>query len=439
MSPRRGRWLAITEWTLFAVGILIHATQVPKGLWGDGAYRFQYLQLLVQSKPSLSSFQYSYVGPMFALPLYLLDVLFKTPTHWFTERYNLLLFTVCVVVLARLWRNEADRAQVRAFALLLIAASMLPFHTILFYGEMFTAVTVAIGLALLPRTRWGWVLVALGCANSPACVVPMGLVALWLAWRDRRLLPLLAVGATAGFVLLENLVRRGDALASDYVGSGTGAAGVLPFTGKPGFSYPLLFGLLALLFSFGRGIAWFVPGLWLSFAKRRVRTAVDGTLVAWLIFTVGLVVVYAKWWSWHGAAYQGPRFMLFAVFPAAWLLAHFIVFRREEKLSPFITLTVLAFSVWVSIACMSFHYFKMERLPQCGMAEGALCTFVVDFSTLFYPWVQALPVSPDEKLHDAFCVLVGLRFAVPLVIEGSARLKERWLRQRALPLKQWGL
>ena len=35
----------------------------------------------------------------------------------------------------------------------------------------------------------------------------------------------------------------------------------LPYSGQPGFSYPFFFGVLSVLFAFGRGLVFFAPGL----------------------------------------------------------------------------------------------------------------------------------------------------------------------------------
>jgi hypothetical protein len=43
----------------------------------------------------------------------------------------------------------------------------------------------------------------------------------------------------------------------------------MPYTGRPGFSYPFLFGVLGILFSFGRGLAFFAPALWLLLLPRK--------------------------------------------------------------------------------------------------------------------------------------------------------------------------
>ena len=65
----------------------------------------------------------------------------------------------------------------------------------------------------------------------------------------------------------------------------------------------------------------------MPWARARARVA-DATeparapLVALLVvFTAGLVVVYARWWAWYGGVNWGPRFFVVAILPASVILA----------------------------------------------------------------------------------------------------------------------
>ena len=64
----------------------------------------------------------------------------------------------------------------------------------------------------------------------------------------------------ASLVLLENAVQHGNPLEGGYAND-AGRRTALPYSGLPGFSYPLFFGVLSVLFSFGRGLVFFAPGL----------------------------------------------------------------------------------------------------------------------------------------------------------------------------------
>ena len=62
---------------------------------------------------------------------------------------------------------------------------------------------------------------------------------------------------------------------------------IMPYSGRPGFSYPFLFGLLSILFSFGNGLLFFTPGLLLPIRK---------TLSKWPLHQkINLSQVYTLW------------------------------------------------------------------------------------------------------------------------------------------------
>ena len=136
---------------------------------------------------------------------------------------------------------------------------MFPAALATYYGETCTAILVGAGLdggALASRRLGrvaGWAAVALGVANTPATLLALGLALLGRIWATKRLRYALAgVGALA-LIVGESLARRGTAVATLYI-SNAGEKTIMPFSGLPGFSYPFLLGLLAILFSFGKGL-----------------------------------------------------------------------------------------------------------------------------------------------------------------------------------------
>src|SRR6185436_5776493 len=111
-----------------------------------------------------------------------------------------------------------------------------------------------------------------------------------------------------------NYVVRGGFLTTGYSGD-EGFRTVLPFSGRSGFSYPFALGVLSMLLSFGKGILFFAPGLLLVAQARRLADRKVAALIdAWMLFLVGLVLVYARWWAWYGGWFWGPRFLLIAVY-----------------------------------------------------------------------------------------------------------------------------
>src|SRR5260370_34862093 len=86
----------------------------------------------------------------------------------------------------------------------------------------------------------------------------------WWAWRVKRIRAVAPIVVGAGLWLLENLVRRKSALVTGYEGD-HGFRTLLPYSGLPGFRYPIFFLALLLLVSFGKGLLFFAVGLVLPF------------------------------------------------------------------------------------------------------------------------------------------------------------------------------
>ncbi len=176
-----------------------------------------------------------------------------------------------------LLRQRLDRSLLRRFLILLVFASMLPQQLTDFDGEIFTALLVLIGATLVVQRRGkiGWPLIVLGTVNAPASLVGLGLLSLTRIWSTHRLRYIVVPLLAAVLIGLEDWLRRGNPLNSGYNNSdgNTGFRTLMPYSGLPGFSYPLFFGLLSILFSFGKGLVFYMPGLFLFFPVRtRLRS-----------------------------------------------------------------------------------------------------------------------------------------------------------------------
>ena len=328
----------------------------PFSIGSDGLVRFDSLDAFLRHG-TLDRSKYSMYGPLAAAPLWYAGDALGHPTEavWV---FNRLAFFAALAGLWRTLRPVLPREELTRFTALLLFGSMFPWHAMGFFAEVFHAACVGAGLALLATRRGGWALLGAalcvwGTANVPATAVGLALAACVLCWHRRRLRYLALPAVAAGLILLENTLRRGGPFAGGYAGE-AGHPTVLPYSGLPGFSYPLFFGLLSVLFSFGKGLVFFAPGLFARYPERHEPSArlasqrpatEDGSLSSvaglceagaaehsdedavrlvyrvWLAVVVGLVLVYARWWAWYGGAVWGPRFFLFASLPAALVLA----------------------------------------------------------------------------------------------------------------------
>jgi hypothetical protein len=448
--PRLRAWV---ETSLIVLGLLAQFFLLPHILDADGETRYQALDALLRNDVLLEN-KYSLIGPLFAAPLWLLGALFGDAA-WWVARFNTIFLGAGLLTLYLLLRNRMDRRLLRAFLLLLLVASMFPAHVEGFYGEVFTALCVAAGgILLFTRARWGgWVALIVGVANTPATIVGLVLMMAQRLLRSRRLRYALIPLAAFALIALESWIRRGSPLASGY-DHDAGNRTFMPYSGLPGFSYPFFLGLLSLIFSFGKGIIFFAPGLLLPTRRALGAFSVRLRMIhrLWLLFVVGLILVYASWWAWYGGWFWGPRFLLFASIPASLALA---VWLRKADASLWMrlaTLGVLTLSCWVGVNGAVFS--DATLAPTCvwyDFAREAYCHYIPEFSVLWRPFVNAsqMGLGPAfyaaEKLDQGkliymgFTALVYLYFAIPLVVKmiGQAiSLARRYVRER-LSLVAW--
>jgi hypothetical protein len=416
MGRNQRRFRRRFEIALGLAGLAMFFFLLPQEISGDGAVRFQAIAQLIE-QGQVSSMGYSLVGPLLSVPLYLLGKLHQTP-QWWCARFNVLVLTIGLFISSRLLRHRRDQAPLSQFYLLLIAASMFPNHLRGYYGEVLTAVLVVVGIlaVCLGRPLGGWCAIVFGTVNSPAAIVGLGFITVKQALDDRRWRHLLALVVAAGLILMESWLRRGHPFTTGYEGN-AGIQTILPYSGRPGFSYPFFFGLLSILFSFGKGIIFYAPGLLLSVSNRRAmeRDALYRAYRLWMWFLIGLILVYAKWWAWYGGWFWGPRFFLFASIPASFALATRL-HRGERSLAEGLTtLSVLALSVWVGINGAVFNQSNLEICTKENYALEALCWYVPEFSPLWRPFIVPTALRAEHLTIIAYGGLVFAYLGFPLL------------------------
>lgn len=371
---------------LFAgVGILL-LTATPN-IHADGTVRFDAVRSLLRG--DLPPIKYSLVQPLLGVPIVHLARLFYIGSWTAIAYFNITVFLVLAFPLwSQLSRLYNPRIATRAL-LLLLCASMLPHHLRHYYGELLSAMAITTGI-LYARDRpvWAVVLMAIGVANTPVLLAPVGLTALVLI----RHAPAVMAAAVAAALLIgaELYAKFGTVFSSPYLEAGEkGYQTVLPYSGLAGFSYPIFFGVLSVLFSFGKGLVWFIPGL-LAFIDRnvthrlRLRGAPAGKGLA--AFCISIVLVYSSWWAWYGGDYWGPRFFLILCFPAALALAVATI-SPATKTRAWIALALLALSSWVGINGTVFAQRSMDLCWQNNYELEFLCWYVPEFSALWRPFV----------------------------------------------------
>jgi len=390
---------------LAGLGVVLLTFVLPHEISSDGRARFFALAQIIEWH-EMPTTAYSMIGPLCSAPLYFLGRLIATP-EWWCARFNLVVFAGGLLIASALVRDRVPREARTKWLLILLAASMFPIHVEGYFGEVFTAVLAGVGLLAVREgyTVAGWSAAVVGVANTPASIVGLAGAAAIQAWDTRRLRHLLPVAAAAAMIAAESWIRRGSPLITGYEGN-HGATTLLTYSGRPGFSYPLFFGLLSVLFSFGKGLAFYAPGLLLS-----VRQRLDGYRL-WVAFLAGLVLVYAKWWAWFGGLFFGPRFFLFASIPASFALATWLVAVREAGAARLAAaLAALTLSAWVAIAGVAFNQSAIDVCRDWSLEWT--CFYVPEFSPLWRPFVEwTTPTGPRATVAAYFC-LVYARLASP--------------------------
>ena len=432
---------------LVGAGVIVAA---PLGIGNDGIVRFNSLDTLLRTG-KLDRTKYSLYGPIAAAPLWYLGEAIGYPeeTVWV---FNRVVFLAAVVALWLTLRPVLAHSERVRFAVLLLLGSMFPWHVMGFFAEVFHVVCVGLGLALLAVCRpWWWqalggVLCVWGTANVPATTVGLAFAACVLCWHRRRLI-YCALPAVAGLMILaENYLRRGDPFDGGYAGE-TGYRTALPYSGLPGFSYPLFFGLLSVLFSFGKGLIFFAPGLFAPGLTLAPLLRGEGgersepgegesdpaRLVyrVWLAVVVGMVLVYARWWAWYGGAVWGPRFFLFASLPASLVLARWTA--RAEEHSTWTNVFVLVavvLSVWVGANGIVYQGHGSARYWANNFELEHLTWFVPECSVLWLPFVVPKTLGWEDYTRLAAFAVALAYLAWPVVRVLAIRFYRSLLRVR---------
>ncbi|HEV8193851.1 MAG TPA: hypothetical protein VGP82_20565, partial [Ktedonobacterales bacterium] len=438
----------VVEPALILCGLLAMAVLLPHHLVADGARRYEALsQLLGQGR--ISPLNYSLLGPLFSAPLWLLGHATANPVGWVLQ-FNLICLALCLLVLYLLLRPHVDRRVLGAFLLLLVAASMFPDHVRYYYGEVFTVACVGAGLAAVVfggrRTRLvGWAAIVVGTANIPPALVGLAAVTLVRLIQQKRLREILPLLSAVALVLAENWIRRGGPLNQGY-DDNHGVQTIMPYAGLPGFSYPFFFGLLAILLSFGKGLIFYTPGMFLPMRRalatlRATATRQADTLyLLWLSFVIGLIVIYAKWWSWYGGWFWGPRFFLFASLPASFVLAARLHARGIPLVGNLLTLGALALSFWVGVDGAIFGQNTLSEVCFANnYSQEFLCHFTLEFSALWRPFVAYEPLNTADVIYVAYSAIVFVYLVLPLlgrILEQGRELTQRLWRTH-LNLADW--
>jgi hypothetical protein len=401
------------EWTMVFAGGFVLLFVLRHEIGSDGLVRYFALAQLIEWH-ELSNNLYSLVGPLCAAPLYFLGRLIAS-SQWWCARFNTIVFLGALAVAWQLVRKDIGAALFRKFALVLIGASMFPYHLSGFFGEVFTTMLVAVGLLAVRfgHPVAGWSAAVVGVVNTPATLAGLGVASFVECYHTRRLRHLIPVVVAPCLMMVEAWIRRGSPFVTGYEGA-AGTRTILTYSGQPGFSYPLFFGLLSVLFSFGKGLVFYAPGLLLP-VRTRLRAISERLFTSyslWLGFLAGLILIYSKWWAWFGGWTWGPRFFLIAAIPASCAIA--VALHAYDDLGRglrFALFAILTLSAWVAIDGVVFHLYGLNLCLDDTFAS--LCWYVPEFSPLWRPFVEFTPPTIDRAAVGLYFVAIYVWLAMP--------------------------
>jgi hypothetical protein len=276
---------------------------------------------------------------------------------------------------------------------------MFPAHVIQYYGEVFSVLCMTLGIICIERKKSviGWILMVFSVTNMPGTIIPLGIICLYkiLGQKQYRyfVLPFIALG----MLILDAKIRLPRTLYAfnNYLFNDVNATTMMPYSGRPGFSYPMIFGILAQTLSFGKGLLFFAPGLlFIPYVWKTVtNSAVKRIFLLWMIYLISLILLYSKWAAWYGGWFWGPRYLLFASIPASFSLAYTLMNKSCSVRLKLLALGVTAWSLWVGTNGIVFGQAGLDICTQNNFALEHLCWFVPEFSVLFHPFVTGIHLN----------------------------------------------
>jgi len=417
----RPRWRATVQpRAALETGLIVAAFAalfflLPRDLRGDDITRLRDITVLL-GRGQLTSSRFSLVEGLISAPVLLLGHLTQSRA-WWAAHFNTIALAAGVAAAWGLLHRRMDARLFRLSVLVLLCASFMTSRLRDYNGETVTAVLVTLGILCLATRRHvlaGWGAIVLGVVNNPAALAGLILLAGLHTVRTRQLRHLLPVAAAAALIAAEAWIRRGGPLVTGY-------------QGQP-YDTPFLLGLGSILFSSGRGLLFFTPGLVLWFSPRVRRGLPGRTAVALMLaFLAGLILIYSAWWAWYGGLSWGPRFFEFAALPAAILIAAGIGQAGRSAAADLLTLAALTLSAWVAFAGATVDLTTALQYCRAHWASQA-CLYRPQDSGLWQPAAHFPHLTGATLALSILIGVVYLYLGAPLAasLGRAARPRRSW-------------
>ena len=383
---------------------------IPKGINGDGLIRYESLDNIFFNASSVISSKYSIIGPLFSLPLLFLEK-FLNLNIQITVLFNTMLFLLFWYIFRREFSVKLDNNFTYKFFLAVVFSSFYISNLTTYYAETFSSLSIFLAILYFCKEEkiiLAIILFSLGVANTPALIIPGFLLLTYFAFKRKQIRYGFYILYPICLVLLENVIIRGHLFNSDY-SNDSGFKTILPYSGTPNFSLPFWIGLISILFSFGKGLLFFMPFLFIKPNFKNLTPFLENVYKASMIFSVGLVLIYAKWWAWYGGVFWGPRFFLFGTLVASISLISNLNYKYLKTCSRIklgvITISFLM-SIWVAIANILSLTIKLPEFIFSNNFENEHLTwYTPHFSVLGYPLSNLTNLFSNEGLsYDLFVI-----------------------------------
>lgn len=414
---------------------------LPQQIRGDDAVRVRMLQQMAEGIKPESKF--SFIQPAVSTPLF-----------WVFDHLGFGVFAVTLVPVVWMtvwsvttWRVLAARRSA-AFAhhtVVLTIVSLLGAYLVGFGSDVFTALGMSGGLicGLMANRRGSrvaaWAIFVVAAANTPTMVAAAAVIALYLVLSSRTLrYALLPVCVLAAMVVESTLVTGHLSWTRYSDAQEFGNVQLLPWGDVRGFGWPMWSGVVAILFSFGRGLVFYVPLLW-NAPMRGGGPVVRAERSLWAAVIV-LLPIYGTWWAWYGGVSFGPRFFMLAVVPAAMATSAVVCSAHRSTARSLVCLATVLVSLWVAFAGAVFGV-TTTAFDWCASGGGfnneALCLYTPEYSGLWAPiWTgEAVGLRDALFLLALICCLVPTllslavipwRSARSAIVRANGHLRESW-------------
>lgn len=397
--------------SLIVVGLFFLVFNSDISVSSDGLVRYDAVINFFRTG-EITPMAYSYIGPLFSFPLYLVGI-------EYVKYFNLTIFVLTVILSAYFMKSTFSYDFIVKFLLLAVSGSMFSAYVRDFWGEPFSACALFLGLLTYfyaEKKVLSIFFISIAVANTPVLVVPVFIFSLALYIKKKQLWLLAFVLVPVLLVMLENYLKFGTYFNSVY-SLNHGVKTLMPYSALPNFSYPMFFGVLSIILSFGKGLLFFTPGIFFSspFNKNEKGFEVWLSLV---VIAICMVLIYSKWWAWYGGVSWGPRFFLILTFMNAFVLAKFLSSSVYgiSLLKLFGVMTATILSLYIGF---NGHVFEWSWFSICirdNYVWEPFNWYVPEFSILWYPFVFTDFLNNDyARYYLMYSFAVGIYLLFPFL------------------------